>query len=71
MRSVVMGREVARTLLFVGIIACREGPTAPVDPGPWEELDTGGKRVCARNARGEAYCWGQNVDGGLGDGTRG
>lgn len=45
---------------------------APVDalPAPATRLAAGAVSTCALTANGRAYCWGQNVHGELGDGTR-
>lgn len=39
------------------------------DAGAVVEIDTGNQHVCAVTARGDAYCWGHNGTGQLGDGT--
>jgi alpha-tubulin suppressor-like RCC1 family protein len=37
--------------------------------GDWVQISSGGAHTCAINEVGEAYCWGNNPDGRLGDGT--
>ena len=49
--------------------AVREVP-APVDsPHPFASISAGANHSCAVTVTGEAYCWGQNTFGQLGDGS--
>lgn len=46
-------------------------PFAIVDPGRlhFASVAAGERHTCALTVRGQAWCWGENVAGGLGDGT--
>jgi alpha-tubulin suppressor-like RCC1 family protein len=46
-------------------------PTAVQHPSgvTFSQVSAGGSNSCARTSAGQAYCWGYNVDGRLGDGT--
>lgn len=49
----------------------RDNPV-PVRGGlPFSELDTGGLHTCGVTEAGEAFCWGRNDAGALGDGNAG
>lgn len=65
-----------------GVAACGEGESCgrngcePGDRATLPELRSdvvaiaaGGDRTCARRANGTVLCWGENVSGGVGDGT--
>ena len=47
----------------------RPGPVRGL-PAPATQLASGAVSTCALLANGKVYCWGQNVHGELGDGTR-
>ncbi len=46
-----------------------ETPTVAVGLTGVVQLDTGFNNTCARTMAGEVYCWGDNLDGQIGDGT--
>jgi alpha-tubulin suppressor-like RCC1 family protein len=49
----------------------RSSPVQPVGlPGPVVALSAGAGGTCAVLESGDAYCWGSNLNGQLGDGTR-
>ena len=53
-----------------GIKTTRQPIPQPVLGGhTFTALSVGGHRACALNGAGQAYCWGENVYGQLGDGT--
>jgi alpha-tubulin suppressor-like RCC1 family protein len=55
-----------------GTTVRRTVPTLVADPpaGGWALISVGTMHACALTQAGEAYCWGANPDGRLGDGTR-
>jgi len=55
-------------LLDDGSTATPGGPTAMTMP--WKELAIGGYHTCGIDQNNQMWCWGQNEDGQLGDGTR-
>lgn len=44
-------------------------PPGPSITGPWTQTSAGQQHTCALSAAGQAYCWGSNQYGQLGDGT--
>ena len=43
---------------------------AAVTGGPvWSRLAVGGSHTCGLTTEGDVYCWGDNLDGQLGDGS--
>ncbi len=69
------------TALAAAALGCREhaeSPTGPVaEPAlataaaalSFTAVSTGGNHSCALASGGQAYCWGRNLEGQLGDGT--
>lgn len=51
-------------------IATIDGPPSEAAPPRFVEVALGRAHGCAREDRGRVYCWGLNVHGQLGDGTR-
>ena len=49
--------------------SCREGACEGTALGGWTDVALGGHHGCAVNESGAVYCWGENFDGQLGDGT--
>jgi alpha-tubulin suppressor-like RCC1 family protein/pimeloyl-ACP methyl ester carboxylesterase len=44
-------------------------PTPVASSLLFSEIEAGANHACGRTPTGEAYCWGYNIDGELGDGT--
>lgn len=77
--------SLAGTALVVLALGCRDnttGPSAPADPSPprdqltaaatapaFYQLSAGEASTCAVTTTNQAYCWGDNERGALGDGT--
>jgi alpha-tubulin suppressor-like RCC1 family protein len=56
--------------LGIGYVDRRNGrPQRVGNARNWRSVTTGGWHSCALNAVGEAYCWGHNTFGEVGDGT--
>jgi alpha-tubulin suppressor-like RCC1 family protein len=59
---------------LVGILLCVLAAPAAGDPSPAEDpvaqLALGDEHACARTRSGQVRCWGRNLSGQLGDGTR-
>lgn len=75
MESVIVKRQrmpkkisVAMTLASVLLMAFAAAPVA-ASGNRYSQISVGGDHTCALTTRGEAYCWGDNGDGQLGDGT--
>lgn len=56
-------------LLLAGSLGCGEGSVQPL-PAPFTSVTTGLLHTCGLVGDGAAYCWGDNRDGQLGDGSR-
>jgi alpha-tubulin suppressor-like RCC1 family protein len=50
--------------------AAADSGGTPATPGRFVELELGDQHACSLTADGELLCWGSNVTGELGDGTR-
>lgn len=48
-----------------------ESPTAVGTNADWTSVSTGGYHVCGRRSNGRIYCWGDDLDGAVGDGGTG
>lgn len=56
--------------LGIGAAHARSLTPAVVSGGHvFKQVSTGDSHTCARTAAGKAYCWGNNGNGGVGDGT--
>ncbi len=55
-------------LVLIGV-GCGDDPTGPIS-SPFVSITAGVVHTCGVGQNGEAYCWGWNRDGQLGDGTK-
>lgn len=57
--------------MLLGVTACGgETPGGPEGRVFWTSVDAGLQHTCGVSENGEAFCWGRNLEGQLGDGTR-
>ena len=64
-----MVRRSPSLIVLVAFVACSKDTTAPELGTSWASLAPGGAHVCALTNGGDAYCWGYNGYGQLGDST--
>lgn len=62
---------VTRTLTTTPTVASTVAATPVTVSGPFADLTAGGFHTCGLVSSGEAYCWGWNAFGQIGDGTNG
>lgn len=63
-------RAVASLLAALALGACDLVPTAPAVPHDGGIVSVGGLHVCRVTPSGATYCWGNNIAGQVGDGSR-
>jgi len=64
----VQARHHGSTYITAQLNAIRD--SVPLTILGFDGVTVGGSNICGTSVAGDAYCWGLNTDGGVGDGTR-
>lgn len=64
-----MLKRLGLTLVALTLLAAGAAPTEAATR-KYTQIAAGGKHACAITSRGDAYCWGSNADGQLGNGNK-